>query len=203
MLARSIAFLIWTISACALAAEPPTNSEPIQLAQQAVELAEASNTADLAALFHYPPTYSQGEREEDIAGIASLLSFIFSEFGKPAGTRTHTDPASYYEVGLFGSTIPYWESLSPFHTEQFVYSTSFSNAGSGFLIINIFKHNQSEIFEVQSFGVALSETSTAKEKVIDLMIRGYERDGKPLPPGFRDTLETQLQLSTTSGKSNP
>jgi hypothetical protein len=203
LIARLVAFAIWAFSASALAAEPSVNTEPSQLAQHAVDLAEASKTTDLASLFHYPSTYSQDERTEDTAGIADSLGFIFSEFGKPKNIQINTDPASYYEVGLFGGTLPYWEGLSPFETEQFVYSTTFANVGPGFLIIKVFKHQDAQAFEIQAFGIALPESSAAKAKVIDLMIRGLERDGIPLPAGFRKTLEAQLQPSTVGAKSHP
>jgi hypothetical protein len=168
---------------------------PREIADQIVGLAERPDVLGLTERFHYPPTYTQAERQADSSDLADSLRFLFERLGKPQSPRLRRVPASVYEIGLSGGTVPYWESLSPFKTHTFLYSVQFSKAGPGFLKVDVFRNPAQGRLELQGLSFCLPAAPATKTEVVEIMVELSAKIELPTPPNFKKLLQEQLQPS--------
>jgi hypothetical protein len=193
--------LIFALLADSGAADTADLGAARELAREAIRLAMVPNPRDLADRLHYPPVYSESERKEDSLGVSESLQFLFERLGTPRDSRLYEEPVFLYEFGVTGGTLPYWESLSPISSIQFVYSVLFSHAGSGFLKFVIFRPSPNSSWEIQAVSFGLPESPAAKVQMIELMLDLSAKKGLTLPPNYRHLLEEQLRPSQVTGQA--
>ena len=156
-------------SACALACVSPVS--PVDrargVAERTVRALERGDAQAAAAQLHYPPSYSASERAEDAAAVATSLSFLLNRFGRPARSEPRRGAASFFEVGAGGGDMPYWQSLSPFRTLDFVYDAWFEHFGPGFLVVRVLVPVSGPAREVQRMGFALPIDPPSKRRIAE------------------------------------
>lgn len=170
--------------------------EPPDIAGRFVALAQQGDAKGMAALFHYPPAYSEAEREADAEGVAGSLAWLLAALGTPRGAVPRSEPADFYELGVFGGSDEYWASLGPVEEVRLVYDTTFAELGPGHLELLVFRPEASAAPEIRmaAFGIPAGAPG-AREKAIDLILGLLESKDTPVPPELRGLLEQELQPS--------
>lgn len=91
-------FFLW------LGCVPATSSEEHsdQIAREFVSLLEGRKFEEIARLFHYPSSYSEEERNNDLEAVAASLAIIFDLFGWSTDVREGRASGNFFLVGVFG-----------------------------------------------------------------------------------------------------
>jgi len=185
--------LAFTLTAGA-AIEPHSAQDVHPLAKRVASLLEAGDSASVADLLHYPPSYSEVERTVDVAEVQKMLAFLIDRFGLPTDVKTHNTPLTFYEFGASGGTVEYWASISPLETHVFMYSVNFSKLGPGLLQIHLFQPADQSKLELQRVGFGLAASSpSARTTMIRIMVDVSKQMGQPMSPHEVEMLEQQLQ----------
>lgn len=104
-----------------------------------MELLTAGDTARIAALLHYPPSYTEKERAEDQAEVHRQLSFLLQRFGKISQVAPATERTETLDLGVTGGTTAYFESLGAFASADITYTAVFEHEGTGVVKIAFLK----------------------------------------------------------------
>jgi hypothetical protein len=186
------AVLIAMASLCAAESAAPHEAET--LGNRVVELLSKQDSRSVARLMHYPAAYTRKQREEDMAGVESLISFFLRRFGTPTAVKREQGTVAFFEIGGGGGDLPYWQSLSPFETFDLIYSAQFSKLGAGILKVRIFRHPSVGQPEIQSVGFGLPTTrADAKSEMVSAAKEMMRLKGMPLPPNIDEILEQNLK----------
>lgn len=191
------AFLL-SVSSLIAAADSPRNASPtVGLVDRVLSLLARGGSRDLAAILHYPESYTADERAKDVSNVATSLDFLLDRFGKPEKLRPVHESASFYEMGVGGGSVHYWASLSLIAEQTLLYSGSFSKLGPGFIKLSVVrvKGGPPEI-RVISFGLPTSSPS-AKATITNLSVSLMEQMGVPMSPEVRKSISEHLQPITT------
>lgn len=185
-------------------AEERTQDKSEDIALRIAHLIADHDTNAAAALLHYPSTYSTQERDHDSEEVAKSLSFLLEEFGDISELSRHLKSAVFFEIGVGGGDIPYWESLSPLNITDYLYSANFAKLGPGFLRIRIFRHPTLPGPAVRSIDFALpAMRGDTKAKLISIMKRFFEFKGQQLPPDIDEILERSLKALKSNKPTMP
>jgi hypothetical protein len=118
------------------------------LADRAVQLLSSDDVRGVAAMMHYPPTYTPEERKKDMASTEQGLGLFVSEFGAISGAKEHTGVAVFYELGGTGGDVPYLSSLSPRYFASVLYEAKFSKLGDGYIHVTVIRLKADSPLEV-------------------------------------------------------
>lgn len=138
------------------------------MANRTVQAFERADGNAAAALLHYPPSYSASERADDAAAVADSFSLFLDRFGRPGQIVPTREVPSFFEVGAGGGDMPYWRSISPFRTLDFVYEAWFANFGPGFLVVRVLVPAEGPPREVQRVGFGLPVDPLSKRRVVEV-----------------------------------
>ena len=153
------------------AAAPSNPPDPSRaLAERALALLVRGDADALAAVHHYPESYTPDERRKDVADVATGLRFLFARFGKLEETHPTREPVTFYEIGGGGGTDAYWASLSP---------------------IAKIKDGPPELREI-SYGLPTS-SPTARTMILNLTADLMTRMGVPLSADVRRSIAEHMQ----------
>ena len=176
------------------ASQSPSGDAPtVRLAERTLALLARGDSTSLAALHHYPPSFSSDERAKDAAGVAGAIEFLLESFGKPERVPPNQTPVEFYVVGAGGGSIPYWASISPFSEETVTYSVRFSKLGPGFIQLSIVRvaGGPAEL-RIIDFGLPKA-TPDSKSTMASLMVGVVGRMGLPVTDAVRKSIAEQLQ----------
>ena len=86
-----------------------------------------------STLFHYPPSYSKTELENDQNAVSKILKLFSSEFGnfQPYDTLNNISETRYVSIG--GGDIPYWSKYTK--TIKITYPVNFEKEGFGYIAL--------------------------------------------------------------------
>ena len=163
----------------------------------ALRIAELISRADLsgaAAALHYPPSWSDEQREQDAAAVERSLQFYTEQFGTVSGVTPQLEPILFYEVGAGGGDMPYWQNISPSVVNDYLFSVKFSKLGEGLLKIRAVRHPTVPMPTIQSIGFGLpAAREGAKAKIIEVTKGLLRLKGMQLPPNIDQILNDQLR----------
>ena len=170
--------------------KPLANRIASQLAKQ--------DSAAVANSLHYPPSYTASEREQDVADVKKSFEFLFSLFGTVSNVKPHHLPVDSYELTFSGGLLPYWESLSPIDSVDFVYTAHFDKAGPGIIKIILFQHPSFAAPQVWRAGFGLiADRTDAKQFIIQTFQQHSVLMGDPLPPELLKQLENMPPVKSS------
>lgn len=173
---------------------PVASSDSENLANRVIELLAKQEHQAVAHLMHYPPTYTENHRKEDAEGIGSDISFLLGRFGSPTEVKRENGLMAFFTITVGGGDVPYWQSISPFETYDFIYSVHFSNLGVGEILVRIFRNPKDNKPEIQSLGFGLPVTRPDAKSEVASAIKGMmQRNGIALPPNIDQILENELK----------
>jgi hypothetical protein len=148
-----------------------SNAGAEPLALRLMELLQAGNTSAASSLFHFPASYNYEERERDRKAVQEALKALLDVFGKPVEFSIQTSAEQYYELGIFGGTMSYWESHPNAGIDaQRVYSVRFSDAGDG--VVNVALFHNAGSWEVRSVGFGMTKSN---DRALEIMERARNR----------------------------
>jgi len=164
-------------------------SESDQVAARAIDALSKKDISKLAGLIHYPVDFTPEEVREDSEGISAGLAFLFERFGNPKDIRPHTGPSRFFEIGMFGGTTEYWESLSPFESRDYLFTATF-DFGTGFIKIRTFRHAQRNEPQIQAVAMGIpTHIPNSKTLAADAMVGMMKAMEIPIPDGYREFLD--------------
>jgi hypothetical protein len=170
------------------------------LADRAIKLIEGGSAEDVSELLHYPPTYTEAERKKDSGAVADTIRFLLGRTGRISNPRPWLRPAEFFEVGMGGGDMPYWQSLSPFRTTDYVYSVRYEKLGSGFLKVRAFAHPSIPEPALMSIGIGFPVADPDSKKLVIALIRGLEEHkGRQAPPNLEEILDQTLKPEVYPG----
>ena len=192
---RLLTAVLTTTALTVAVATPAKCSESAQsLAARAAELLSRGEIRSVAELMHYPPTYTPEERKKDIASTGDGLDLIAREFGAISGLKTHTGVAVFYELGGTGGDVPYVSSLSPRHSEEFLYKAKFSKRGDGYVRVTVIQLTARSKFEILGvhFGLPMGNPRS-KPAMKEMTRRQLIHMQVPITPEVERQIEQSLQ----------
>ena len=176
------------------AAEPVAPHQAAMLTNRVIELLSKDDPRSVARLMHYPAAYTEKQREEDVAGVETCMSFLLRRFGTPSAAKRAIRPMAFFEIGGGGGDLPYWQSLSPFETYDIIYSAHFSRLGAGVIKVRVFRHPSGSKPEVQWVGFGLlAARADAKSEMMSMAKEMMRLKGIPLPPNIDEILEQNIK----------
>jgi hypothetical protein len=104
-----------------------------------LKLLTAGHTVRLAALLHYPPSYSAQERSADEAGVREQLDFLLQRFGGISQAALAEESPETLDFGVSGGTSAYLNSLGSFDYVDVTFSAEFKREGRGAVKIAFLK----------------------------------------------------------------
>ena len=108
------------------------------ISESIVTLLVQGDVKSVASKLHYPISYTSSERTQGESDVKESLAFLLQRFGSVSRVELHTKAIQFYEIGISGDNLKYWESLSPIQTKDFVYKVKFSKLGDGVLKVSVF-----------------------------------------------------------------
>jgi hypothetical protein len=202
--ARNLTMRVCLVATAILLASPIAAGSDLTsakvLADRAIQLIERGSAEDVAELLHYPPTYTEAERKEDSGAVADSIRFLLGRTGQISNPKPWLKPAEFFEVGAGGGDMPYWQSLSPLRTIDYVYSVQYEKLGSGFLKVRAFKHPSIPKPAIMSIGIGFPVADPDSKKLVIALIRGLtEHKGHQAPPNLEEILEQTLKPEVYPG----
>ena len=128
-------------------------------------------------LFHYPPNYSEEEKEKDMKGVSMFLEALDNCFGKIEEPAIHNGKNKIISLQIGGGDIAYWKKNPNYLS--IVFSVNFSNYGNGYITLTICNlANKFEIREAK-YGLDSSLENSTKllqeaAKDIHLLFQNYQ-----------------------------
>jgi len=180
-----------TCIAWALAcASPPSPLDAARsVADDTARALERGDARAAAARFHYPPSYSDSQREADAAAVAESLALFLARFGHPGQIEPRRQASAFFEVGAGGGDMPYWQSISPLRTLDFAYDVWFANFGPGFLVVRVLVPSEGLPREVQRLGFALPVDPQSKRRVAEVARDLFALKKRPMIPAIEQPLD--------------
>ena len=195
MLGRTIR---WLGVVCLLAVALPAiaDSRTRGVADQALALLASGDAMSLAAMHHYPPTYTSEELETDTRAVGKGLGFLLNRFGDPRAPTLSTTAATYYEIGSTGGTNAYWASAAPTQLETLMYHADFAKLGKGFVKVDVVIFAREGKPQIKGVAFCLPQTPQSKKLVLSAMRDLLVEIGIPIPDHFDRLAEQSLQAIT-------
>jgi hypothetical protein len=94
-------------------------------------LLSKGETGTIASLLHYPPSYTEQQRNDDVADVHEQLDFLSQRFGKISHAVLAKEHLETLDIGVSGGTSEYFDSLDSFEYVDFTYATTFAHEGAG------------------------------------------------------------------------
>jgi hypothetical protein len=92
---------------------------------------------EAANLFHFPPTFTPGERSKDVAAVAATLAILTKEFGIPNEPKPNDSTALWYSIGAGSAHLAYWQNY-PYSVDLRL-RVKFSREGPGYMVVKFSK----------------------------------------------------------------
>jgi len=95
------------------------------------KLISENNFEKASTLFHYPPSYTKTDLENDQSAVSKILKLFSSEFGnfQPYDTLNNNSETRYASID--GVDIPYWSKYPK--TINITYPVKFNKEGFGYI----------------------------------------------------------------------
>lgn len=149
---RTVMVALWVGLALVgpVAAEEP---DPSEIAGDVLKLLLAKDCEAVAELMHYPESYTDAERMEDVKGVADGIAVLLEEFGEIEEYSLHADPLVDYHLTIAGGTVPYWQSRSPLQTREVVFRVKYKNVERGVFKVVFFEGESGPEIQMLVFGI--------------------------------------------------
>ena len=179
----------WRIAAVALVAtilascragefDPESVPEAQEMANRAVDLLCEGDYEAVAELLHYPPSYTPEQLATDKADVRVGLELLAGEVGLCTAPEPQNQPVEFYQVGVSGGDVPYWQSLPNGGLDQsYRYKVRYGKLGDG--IVQVTLVEESGKWAVRSVDLGLE---TAREGAREIMLDLGEKLAAALTP---------------------
>jgi hypothetical protein len=166
---RSLVLLAATallVIAAAVDVEYGTTRAPDSpVARKTVRFLEEGQPEVAALNFGMPSSYTAAAKSEEQRAIAAALGLLEKSFGRPSAATPYLKEFESYDVSVGSGPRPgWWESEPGFREARtYVYETSFSTLGSGYLLILTVLSKEEQVVSV-SFALPAASPG-ARERV--------------------------------------
>ena len=167
---HSCVLLLVPLAALSCAAQDVRDETDLRrTARSIVRLLSQEDVTNVASQFHYPPSYTHQQKAEDQAHVEMNLRFLLDRFGSVSDVSQLSNPIDFIEVGVSGGILPYWETLSPLQTLDFVYSAVFGHIGAGVIKVSFFQYGAG--WELRGIAFGLPMTTPDALSIMETIMR--------------------------------
>jgi hypothetical protein len=167
-----------------------------ELADRTLALLASGDAAALAAIHHYPPTYTSEELETDTRAVSKGLAFLLNRFGAPRAPKLATTSTTFFSIGTTGGTNEYWASATPTQSDRYVYHVDFPKLGKGFVKVDVVAFSWERIVRIKGIDFGLPQTPRSKQIMLSAMRDLLVEMSVPIPDDFDRLAEQALQPIT-------